>query len=220
MQCIDCEIASSHLFPNNRQINYQKREREREREKRKEIDGEKLGKNGSVRTFLISLEKWISSIVADLNQSSLEQDGIFFPSSNVITNTILQNLYVIVRRFISLFVPLPPFSTLSFSLFFCHKIFPKTRRIYAWIKTRWITVSESWKFRLKTASLEGKFDISLNRSRPLFRQNNSWCKRSEFRFAASSIIFSSVPTVERVYRMEPKEEEAERERERFTISVK
>ena len=175
-----------------------------------------MRKNGSVRTFLISLEKWISSIVADLNQSSLEQDGIFFPSSNVITNTILQNLYVIVQRFISLFVPFPH----SLSLFFCRKIFPKTRRIYAWIKTRWITVSESWKFRLKTASLEGKFDISLNRSRPLFRQNNSWCKRSEFRFAASSIIFSSVPTVERVYRMEPKEEEAERERERFTISVK
>ena len=33
MQCIDRKIASSHLFPNNRQINYQKREREREKER-------------------------------------------------------------------------------------------------------------------------------------------------------------------------------------------
>lgn len=47
--------------------------------------------------------------------------------------------------------------------------FPQSaRRIYAWLKTRWIMVSESWKFRLKTASLKEKFDISLTLPRSQF----------------------------------------------------
>ena len=133
-KCNASIARSSHLFPNNRQINYQKREREREREKERnrwrEVEEEWQRSNFfnfTRKMNLINRCRFKPKFSrTGWNIFSQFKRNYEYDPSKFIRNC--STFYFFIRSSSSLFH--------SLSLSFCRKIFPKTRRIYAWIKTR------------------------------------------------------------------------------------